>query len=156
MDKPLPKVKKRTPRRIQTAVSDHAAEKAREIYKKYGPTIDYPVLLRILEDRKSIRYPVKIQFESDRIEPGMFARTEAVSDEPADGYVITVHGRFRDRPEVLPPLVLYQAVIANYGELATAVDAEIFGAGVLGMERDEYYSLICELVDSIDEYSMEK
>jgi len=143
------KVKKRAGKVIQGAVSEHAAEKARQIHTRYGPRIDYQVLLRILEDRRSVRYPVTIEFTSDGIETGLFANTEPVSEDLSEGYVISVHECFRDREDVLPALVLYQSVIVNYGDLATAADAEIFGAGVLGMDRDEYYALMCDLNDSI-------
>ncbi|MEA3290898.1 MAG: hypothetical protein U9Q71_01080 [Pseudomonadota bacterium] len=130
-------------------VSRHAAEKAEDIRARYGPNIDYPILLRILDDRKSIRFPVEIRFVSDGIEPGLFGKTEPVSDNPSDGYVISLHEHFRDRPDVLPALILYQLVLVNYGDLATALDAELFGAGVLGMDQDEYYALISDLTDSL-------
>jgi len=151
MERPKKKVKKRAGKRIHGAVTVHAEEKAVEIRDKYGPDIDYPVLLQILGDRKSIRNPVEIRFSSTAIEPGLFAVTESFSENPADGYSITLHESFRNRPEVLPALILYQAVIINYGDLATAIDAEVFGAGVLGMERDAYYDLIVDLTDSICE-----
>jgi hypothetical protein len=106
-------------------------------------------LLRILGDRKSIRYPVEIRFVSAGIEPGLFGRTEQVSDDPSAGYVISLHKSFRDRPDAIPALVLYQSVLVNYGDLATAIDAELFGAGVLGMDRDDYYALIADLTDSL-------
>ncbi len=143
------KVKKRAGKVIHSAVYEHAAERAKQIRAKYGPTIDYPVLLVVLEDRKSIRYPVEIRFVSEGIEPGLFATTELVSDAPSDGYVISILEHFKSKTDVLPALILYQSVIVNYGDLATAADAEIFGAGVLGMERDDYYALICDLNDSI-------
>lgn len=142
-------VKKRAGKVVHSAVSKHAADKAREIHERFGPTIDYPALLRILKDRKSIRYPIEIKFVSDGVEPGLFGKTEQVSDDPSDGYVIFLHEDFRDRPEALPALVLYQSVLVNYGDLATAVDAELFGAGVLGMDRDDYYGLIAGLTDSL-------
>ncbi len=151
MARDTPKVWKRTPKRLQTAISGHAAEKAHEIRARYGPTIDNAVLARILDDRKSIRYPVRIEFGSEGIEPGLFAITESISDDPEEGYVITLHEHFRNQPEAIPALVLYQSVIVNYGDLAGAADGEIFGAGVLGMERDDYYALICRLADSIAE-----
>ena len=134
---------------IHSAVSEHAAEKAKEIHEKYGPVIDYPVLLRILEDRKSIRYPIEIRFVSDGVEPGLFGLTELASKDPSDGYIISLHSHFRDRLEAIPALILYQSVVVNYGDLATAMDAEIFGAGVLGMERDDYYALVADLTDSL-------
>ncbi len=143
------KVKKRAGKVVHTAVAAHAAERAREIHARYGPRIDYPVLLNILNDRKCLRYPVQIKFAPNGIERGLFAITEPVSKDPSDGYVITVLEQFEKRPDVLPALILYQAVIVNYGELATAADAEIFGAGVLGMDREEYYSMICDLTGSV-------
>jgi hypothetical protein len=50
-------------------------------------------------------------------------------------------------PQV-PYLVLYQLVLVNYGEFASADDAETFGAAVLGFSQPEYYHALCELADS--------
>ena len=149
MEQEKKKVRKRVGKVLHSAVALHAAEKAKEIRKKYGPTIDYPTLLRIFEDRESIRYPVEIRFVSDGIEPGLFGKTEQVSEDPSDGYIVFLHENFKDRTDVLPVLLLYQSVLVNYDELASANDAEIFGAGVLGMERDDYYELIVELTDGL-------
>ena len=143
------KIQKRAGKIIHSSVSLHASEKAKEIRSRYGPEIDYPAVLRMLDDRKSIRYPVTIRFVSEGIEPGMFARTDPVSENPDDGYVISLHSRFEDRPDVLPALVLYQAVLVNYGDLATANDAELFGSGILGMDRDAYYEQIAALTDAL-------
>ncbi|MCP4040783.1 MAG: hypothetical protein GY731_02350 [Gammaproteobacteria bacterium] len=123
---------------------------ARDIHLRFGPIIDYPALLRILDDRKCARYPVTIVFNSARLEAGFFAIAEpATREEPANGYEIVVHEHFRDRQEVLPALILYHLVSVNYGDIATWEDAEVFGSTVLGMDREEYYSLICELADSL-------
>ncbi len=141
---------KRTPKRLQGFIAEHAAEKALQIRKKYGPQIDYHVLQSVLEDPKCTRYPVTIKFDSSRIEPGLFALTEPVDDDhPEEGYVITLHEGFSEREDVLPALVLYQLVIVNYEDLSSAADAEIFGSGVLDMDRDDYYKLICDVTDSI-------
>jgi hypothetical protein len=149
MEQKTKKVKKRAGKVIHSAVSSHAMEKAKEIRARYGPVIDYPVVLRILDDRRCIRYPVEIQFVVDGIEPGLFARTEPVSEDPADGYVISLHRHFEDRHDLLPALILYQSVLVNYGDLATATDAELFGSGVLGLDRDTYYAQIVALTDAL-------
>ncbi|MET0013014.1 MAG: hypothetical protein ABW088_05105 [Sedimenticola sp.] len=143
------KVKKRAGKVVHSAVSLHASEKAKEIHERYGPMIDYATLLRILDDRRCIRYPAEIRFVSEGIETGLFAKTEPRSDNPDDGYVIYVHRHFENRPEDLPALILYQSVLINYGDLATADDAEHFGSGVLGMDRDSYYERIASLTDSL-------
>ncbi len=143
------RVKKRAGKVIHSAVSQHAIEKARDIRTRYGPVIDYPTVLRILDDRKCIRYPVTIEFIADAIEPGLFARTEPVSENPDDGYTITLHPHFEGRPDALPALILYQSVLVNYGDLATATDAELFGSGILGLDRDTYYAQIAALTDEL-------
>ncbi len=149
MEQKTKKVNKRAGKVIHSAVSRHAIEKAEEIRARYGPVIDYPAVLRILEDRRCIRYPVVIQFVSDGIDPGLFARTEPVSENLDDGYVISLHQRFEDQPDVLPTLILYQSVLVNYGDLATADDAELFGSAVLGLDRDAYYKQIVALTDAL-------
>jgi hypothetical protein len=51
--------------------------------------------------------------------------------------------------EKAPHVVLYQLVLVNYGEFASADDAETFGANVLGLSKDAYYQALCELADEI-------
>jgi len=143
------KIKKRAGKAIHSAVSMHAMERAKDIRARYGPDIDYPSVLSIIQDRKSTRYPVQIRFVSKGIEPGMFAKTELVSEDPDDGYIISLHIRFQDRTSVLPALVLYQLVLVNYGDLATAHDAELFGSGILGVDQDAYYEQITALTDEL-------
>ena len=143
------KVKKWAGKVIHSAVTQHAMEKADEIRKRYGSSIDYSTVLQILNDRRSIRYPVKVQFVSDGIEVGLFAKTEPVSNNPDEGYIISLHKHFEDQPDILPALILYQTVLVNYGDLATAIDAEFFGSGILGIDRNSYYKQIVELTDKL-------
>jgi hypothetical protein len=149
MDQKKKKVKKRAGKVIHSMVAQHAIDKAKEIRARYGPVIDYPTVLRILEDRRCIRYPLKVQFVTEGIEPGMFGKTEPVSEDLDEGYVVSLHQAFEDRPDVLPALILYQSVLANYGDLATADDAEIFGSSVLDMEREAFYAQIVDLTDTL-------
>ena len=60
-----------------------------------------------------------------------------------------VHPFFLTQLERVPGLVLYQLVLVNYGEFASADDAETFGAAALGISRDEYYAMLCEMADEI-------
>lgn len=145
-DKP---VKKRAGKVVHSAVSLHASEKAKDIRSRYGSDINYKTILDILDDRKSTRYPVQLRFSTDSIEPGMFALTEAISDNPDDGYTISLHSALEGRHDILPALILYQLVLVNYGDLATANDAELFGSTVLNMDRQDYYEQIVTLTDSL-------
>jgi hypothetical protein len=60
-----------------------------------------------------------------------------------------VHPFFLTQLPQVPYLVLYQLVVVNYGEFASADDAETFGAAVLGISRDEYYQALCEMADQL-------
>jgi hypothetical protein len=50
---------------------------------------------------------------------------------------------------MVPYLVLYQLVAVNYGEFASADDAETFAAAALGLPREEYYQVLCSLADEL-------
>jgi hypothetical protein len=40
-------------------------------------------------------------------------------------------------------------VLVNYGDFASANDAETFGAAALGLGKEEYYQTLCELADQL-------
>ena len=134
---------------VRQSLNAHVAVKGREIQLKYGPSIGWAELARLLEDRECVRYPCGIEFDAGPLQSGEFAYPAPRSDRPEDGFTIYVHPAFCGRLHQVPALVLYQLVAVNYGEFASAEDAETFGATALGMEPEEYYLLLCELTDSI-------
>ena len=81
----------------QNALSGHLIEKAAMIQDKYGPDIDYNTLLDILSDEEVVRYPVRLEFNSEVLEQGMFAKAQPVSENPSDEYVIFVHKYFQNQ-----------------------------------------------------------
>jgi hypothetical protein len=119
------------------------------IYEKYGPRIGWAQLQQILEDRTCARYPCEIVFDAGPLEAGEFAHPIARGDRPEDGFTMHVHPFFSAQLEQVPPLVLYQLVLVNYGAFAAAGDAEAFGAAALGLPRDEYYLKVCQLADTL-------
>jgi hypothetical protein len=127
----------------------HAAAKGNEIQIKYGPRIGWNVLLRILNDRTCVRYPCEIVFDQTELQSGEFAHPVLKRELPEDGFTIYVHPIFMTRLEEVPLLVLYQLVLVNYGPFASAADAEVFGAGALGISSDEYYQALCQIADEI-------
>jgi hypothetical protein len=60
-----------------------------------------------------------------------------------------VHPLFMTQLDQVPALVLYQLVTVNYGAFASSEEAETFGAGALGLTRDEYYNQLCEASDLV-------
>jgi hypothetical protein len=134
---------------VRQTLNAHVAEKAAEIRAKYGPDLGWGSLQRLLQDRAFVRYPCELTFEAAPLQPGEFAHAAAKGARPEDGFTIFVHPIFLTQLAAVPALVLYQLVLVNYGEFASPDDAETFGAGALGLTKDEYYARLCELADQL-------
>jgi len=131
------------------ALRDHIVDRAQRARVKYGLYIDYDVMRRLLEDREFVRYPVTLVFDAAALKPGEFAHAESIGDTPADGFRLVIHPWFETQFENLPLLIAYHIVDINYGEIATAAEAELYGSTLLGLETESYYAALCELADSI-------
>ena len=127
----------------------HVASKGAEIQEKFGPVIGWRELRNVLEDRACVRYPCGIEFDATPLHRGEFAHPVQHGDRPEDGYTIYVHPVFMTQLDQVPLLVLYQLVLVNYGEFASADDAEVFGAAALGLSKEDYYDALCELSDQV-------
>ncbi len=152
-----------TQQELRESMNLHLRQKAQEIIDKYGSGITFSVLQNILRDRKFVRYPVNIIYDSARIESGLFINTEMTlagqghrSDEDDEylkqadrSYDFIVHEFFKGQPDKLLPLVLYHLPTVNYGDIATYEDAEVFASALMQMEQDDYYQLVCDLADAI-------
>jgi hypothetical protein len=133
----------------RSSLSGHLADRGAAIHAKYGPSVGWAELQKILQDKECCRYPVEIAFAETHLQDGEFAHPVAKSEDPNDGYVMEVHPFFATEPAVVPALVLYQLVLVNYGDFASPEDAETFGAAVLGIDREAYYDQLCELADMV-------
>lgn len=139
----------RLPPNARQSLNAHVIAKGMEIREKYGPVIGWEELPRLLADRTCVRYPCDVVFDAAPLEPGECAHPVAKGDRPEDGFAMCVHPFFLAQLAQVPALVLYQLVAVNYGVFASADDAEAFGATVLGLTKDEYYRLLCELADQL-------
>lgn len=128
------------------SLNAHVAGKGCELFLKYG-AVGYAGLAAVLQDREFVRYPCVIAFDAARLQPGEFAHPEQKGKRPEDGFTLWVHPIYLTQLEKVPYLVFYQLVAVNYGEFASADDAEAFGAAALGLLTEEYYAEICELAD---------
>jgi hypothetical protein len=133
------------------SLNAHVAAKGAEIFDKFGPHIGWQQLQQILKDENCVRYPCEIVFDSAGLHPGELAHPTPKGDQPADGFTMFVHPLFMAQLPQVPPLVLYQLVLVNYGPFASADDAETFGAAALGLSKDEYYGRLCRLADQLEE-----
>lgn len=132
------------------SLTAHAAAKGLEIRQKYGLRIGWTELQHILQDRSCVRYPCEIRFDAAGLQPGEFAHPVAKGEKPEAGFTIFVHPLLLLQLERVPPLVLYQLVLVNYGDFASADDAESFGANALGLSKDDYYRALCEMADEFE------
>jgi hypothetical protein len=139
-----------TAEHARESLNAHVAAKGREIHEKFGPHIGWEELMRIIQDRASVRYPCEIVFDTSGLQPGEFAHPVARAERPEDGFILYVHPHFQTQLEQVPLLILYQLVLVNYGEFATSDDAEAFGAAALGWSREDYYHALCALADELE------
>ena len=125
------------------------ATQAEAIHRRYGPTMGWSDLVRLLADRALVRYPCEIRFEAGPLLPGEFAHAVPKGSEPEQGYIIYVHPVYETQHERVAYLVLHQLAWVNYGANAEAEDAEAFGAGALGLSREAYFSALCDLASQL-------
>lgn len=131
------------------SLNAHVAAKGAKIFEKYGPHIGWRELQQILKDDDCVRYPCEVVFDAAGLQPGELAYPAAKGGHPGDGFTLFVHPLFLKRPAAVPAIVFYQLVLVNYGEFASAADAEAFGAAALGLRKDDYYVQLCELADEL-------
>jgi len=131
------------------SLAAHVAAKGAEIRAKYGPTIGWAQLIRILADRECVRYPCELVFDAGPLQLDECAYPEPRGDRPEDGFRLCVHPYFSVDPDRVPLLALYQVVSINYGAFASPGDAEAFGAAVLGLPQQAYYEALCAMADEI-------
>jgi len=131
------------------ALGVHVLTRGTRLRQKYGNFIDERTLNTILKDPEFVRFPVRIEFDSKELEPGMFGTARRIEGDADKGYVIKIHEYFHKRTGDWPALVFYHLATVNYGDFASCNEAEVFGSAALGMEQEEYYQLLCRLTDSI-------
>lgn len=131
------------------SLNNHVADKGMELRAKYGPRIAWRELQQVLLDRSLVRYPCEIAFTSEGLREGEFAYPHPKGETPEEGFIIRVHPLYMTELHAVPHLVLYQLVAVNYGDFASADDAETFGAAALGLDREDYYNSICRLADQL-------
>jgi hypothetical protein len=132
------------------SLNAHLAAKGDETHARYGPNLGWNELLLLLNDRSCVRYPCEIRFDAQLLLPGEFAHPMPKGTQPEDGFTIYVHPFYSTQLSSVPHLVLYQLVLVNYGDFASADDAETFGAHALGLAKDDYYHSLCQLSDQLE------
>jgi hypothetical protein len=142
--------KKLTVEDAKQSLTAHAADKGCQVREKFGD-IGWNELMALLEERSLVRYPCTVVFDTAGLNAGEMAHPEPLGETPEEGFKIFVHPVLMTRLHDVPAVVLYQLVLVNYGEFASATDAEAFGANALGMSTSEYYDKLCDIADLVDD-----
>jgi hypothetical protein len=147
VDSPVPQVMARQlkSQEVGQELDTRIAAQAELIRQRYGPRLDWPQLLLLLEDRACVRFPCEIRFDAEPLLPGEFAHVVPRGPVEEDGFTIYLHPFYALQLEQAVYLVLHQLVRVNYGAGAGPDDAETFGALALGVAKAEYYRALCEL-----------
>lgn len=135
----------------QESLRDHVIEKAINARTKYGRLIGMPAMAHLLQDRSVVRYPLGVRFDADPLREGEFACLESLGAHPNDGFCLFIHPMFENVDELIPLLIAYYIPSVNYGEVASHVEAELFGASLTGIDVEEYYRILCSAADSASE-----
>ena len=133
----------------KASLVDHVFDCAARARQQYGPDIDLQAIAAMLEDPTVVRYPTTLVYDSRKLINDEFAFVEALGDHPVSGFRINLHQKFSTRSDLVPLLVAYHLVVVNYGEIATHEEAEVFGATLLGLDREDYYQRLCRIADEL-------
>jgi hypothetical protein len=131
----------------------HAAQKAweaRQVYGEGAPGLSMPNLEVLLQDRKFIRYPVRISFDASPLQDDEASFPHPIEeDSPKAGFVMFVHPSLQGNDEAVAMVVTYQLVAINYGDIAEHEAAEHFGSILMGMDVETYYRKMCAITDGL-------
>lgn len=131
---------------------DQAADR---IVAAYGVAPTYADFLKILDDRQLVPYRVHFVFSDENLQPGEFGFMLAMNGtDPREGFVLYMHPCFRDRTDEIGPLIAYQLVVAfavgpNGPLPVSRIEAERFGARLMGLDEAAFYQQVCDLADSM-------
>lgn len=133
----------------QQALRDHVVARAAEVRSRLGGRVDRAAIFALLDDRSVVRYPLGVRFDAEPLRPSEFACLEALGAHPAEGFCLFVHPACEADDELLPLLIAYYIPSVNYGDVATHVEAELFGSTLLGIDREAYYRALCAVADAL-------
>jgi hypothetical protein len=133
----------------RVALRDHILARTAAARTRHGAIIDAAGILRVLDDREIVRYPMGVRFDASPLRPGEFAHAIALGEHPSQGFCLFVHPSLEQQPRLWPLVIAYHIAPINYGDIADAEDCELFGASLLGLDVEAYYASLCGIADSI-------
>lgn len=133
---------------LDTLVQEHAERSAERVLERLGGPLTEDTLDQFLNDDACIRYPAEIVFDGTGLESNQFGEPFMLDEGEQRTCKLHIHPKFSARRDLLPYFVGYLTPLVNYGPIVSSEICEQFGAEVTGMDREEYYALLCDAVDS--------
>lgn len=116
---------------------------------RYGPEFSRSDIEAMLQDPEVVRFSTRLAFSAEALRPGEFGHAEPSTLGPKGGFTLWLHPALEESVELLPLLVGYHIPSINYLDIAGPTEAELFGATLSGLEGEEYYTRLCQLVDGL-------
>jgi hypothetical protein len=131
----------------QESLREHLLAQAAVAHHKYAP-LTADKLEALLRDAECLRHPVRLVYEFGEMAMHQFAQPDLDWRDPeGNGRVLYLRPKLRERPDLLPLAVAYMIPLINYGEIINDAHCLAFGATLLGLTEDEYYTHLCALAD---------
>lgn len=131
----------------QQSLREHLVAQAVVAHQKHGP-LTADKLDVLLHDPDCLRHPVRLVFEFGEMAMHQFAQPDIDwRNTEQGGRVLYVRPRLRERPDLLPLAVAYMIPLINYGDIITDDHCLAYGATLLGMMEEEYYTQLCAVAD---------
>lgn len=125
----------------------HALLAARRAVARLHSPLSADNLGQFLLDSACLRYPTTLEFDSEGLESNQFAQPFLEERDGVRCCVLRVHPRYESNAEAIPYFVAYMAAAINYGPLASPDLCEEYGASLMGLETDVFYTTLLGWVD---------
>ncbi len=133
----------------QDSLREHLLAQAVVVHHKYAP-LTADKLEALLQDAECVRHPTRLVYEFGEMALHQFAQPDVDwRNTDQDGRVLYVRPLLRERADLLPLAVAYMIPLINYGDIISDEHCISYGATLLGMMEEEYYSAICRLADYV-------
>lgn len=136
------------------ALRGHLVGRADACRAKYGierDQLSWTTFQEILKDSDIVRFPVEVVFTNEGLMKGEFAIPRPNGEKATEGFQLLIRPCFEGDDEALVTLALYHIPSVNYLDIVTHVEAELFGAAMLGIEIEDYYQRVCRHADRMPE-----
>jgi len=137
------------PQPFYAALFEHARFAAQRAQARLGGPLSPASLEQFLSDPLCLRYPTRIIYVRDGLEPHQVAHPFYRQSRNGVFCDLHVDPLLRKMPEAIYLVVAYMAAVINYGDAATPELAELFGALLTGMDPEMFYTTRCAVADSV-------